>query len=128
MKRNMANPKFKAKVLRKLARRVEAKRQALRAAKSVPCMDCGGSFPFYVMDLDHVRGIKKGGVGEMVMVNGVTLADFLAEIAKCDPVCANCHRIRTHSERLCPIGRRSLAAIQESEAPSLFDHLQSRIP
>jgi hypothetical protein len=62
---------------------------AVREAKSRPCSDCGKTFPFYVMDFDHVRGDKIGAVAEMrgsARVNRV-----LEEIAKCDLVCAVCH-------------------------------------
>ena len=62
--------------------------------KRDPCMDCGASFPTYVMDLDHRDPKKKvSKVSALVYSGSETL--LLAEIAKCDLVCANCHRIRT---------------------------------
>jgi hypothetical protein len=63
------------------------------AAKSVPCMDCGGLFPWVCMDFDHVRGKKLFNIAEGMQKK---LSVLLAEIAKCDVVCSNCHRIRTH--------------------------------
>ena len=75
-------------------KRRRANRQLVTSAKLQPCADCGGSFPAYVMDFDHVRGTKVGNVSEMV--GHVPAAVLLAEIAKCDVVCANCHRIRTY--------------------------------
>jgi hypothetical protein len=49
------------------------------------------------MDFDHRPGEKKlfamGSAGVQVRVS---LEGLLAEIAKCDVVCANCHRIRTY--------------------------------
>ena len=36
---------------------------AVRAAKNVPCTDCGVRYPHYVMDFDHVRGVKKWNIG-----------------------------------------------------------------
>ena len=65
----------------------------IRAAKSQPCADCGVSYPFYVMDLDHVRGIKYLSVSAMTSCPTFRVR---REIAKCDAVCANCHRRRTH--------------------------------
>lgn len=63
------------------------------AAKSNPCMDCGRSYPPYVMDFDHRDpGTKRGTITAMARYGVKTL---LAEIAKCDLVCANCHRERT---------------------------------
>lgn len=61
------------------------------------CMDCGQSFPYYVLDLDHRDpSIKLINPGQMVTV-GWGLEKIKAEIAKCDVVCSNCHRVRTHS-------------------------------
>lgn len=74
---------------RKAALRVE-----VQELKSAPCADCCQSYPFYVMDFDHVRGEKIGDIARMV-ANGQR-KKVLAEIAKCDVVCANCHRERTH--------------------------------
>jgi len=62
-------------------------------------MDCGGRFPPECMDFDHVRGDKDFNVSHVA--KAVKNFDLLrAEIAKCDLVCANCHRIRTRSRRL----------------------------
>jgi hypothetical protein len=65
-------------------------------AKNVPCADCGERYPPYVMDFDHVRGVKKDIVSRLV---GGSTEALLEEIAKCDVVCANCHRERTYGRR-----------------------------
>jgi hypothetical protein len=63
--------------------------------KRNPCMDCGGSFPPECMDFNHRDpSTKIGGVAKLSSAGG-SMAVLLAEIAKCDLVCANCHRIRT---------------------------------
>jgi hypothetical protein len=62
--------------------------------ESNPCTDCDRLYPYYVMDFDHARGEKFRGVSRM---QGYSWERVLAEIAKCDLVCANCHRIRTQS-------------------------------
>jgi hypothetical protein len=57
------------------------------------------------MDFDHRQGeTKRAVVTRMIGRSG--LARIFAEAAKCDIVCANCHRVRTfvrrsqhHSER-----------------------------
>ncbi len=46
------------------------------------------------MDFDHVRGRKLMNIGRAVGGN-VSITKILAEIAKCEVVCAVCHRIRT---------------------------------
>jgi len=64
---------------------------------STPCADCGQIYPACVMDFDHRPGEEK-----LFRVAGmVTRRRELveAEIEKCDIVCSNCHRIRTHLTR-----------------------------
>lgn len=78
-------------------RRVERNRRRLCEAKNVPCTDCGQRFPPYVMDFDHRPGETK--CFNLAIAAGQTRLSWErmeAEIAKCDVVCANCHRIRTH--------------------------------
>ncbi|OXR46664.1 hypothetical protein B7C42_01639 [Nocardia cerradoensis] len=68
-------------------------RSIIREAKSKPCADCGVSYPYYVMQFDHL-GDKKFNIGAI----GPTASRkrLLAEIAKCDVVCANCHAERSY--------------------------------
>jgi hypothetical protein len=76
-------------------RKREWMRTILRECKSRPCADCGGVFPFYVMDFDHREGEEKTAHVAM-LVNMMSIKRLLDEIAKCDLVCANCHRVRTY--------------------------------
>lgn len=77
--------------------RLEKNREILREAKSAACADCGSTYPPYVMDFDHKDPVqKRANVG--TLISGTT-ARLLEEIAKCDVVCANCHRVRTHVTR-----------------------------
>lgn len=64
--------------------------------KSVPCLDCNRTFIPFAMDFDHVRGVKIDDISVMVR-NCVTMNVLIAEIAKCEIVCAVCHRIRTYN-------------------------------
>ena len=76
-----------------------AKRKAFIAFhKAKPCMDCGGTFPTECMDFDHRDGLDKS----FNVSNSTHLSEevLLEEIAKCDVVCANCHRTRTKNRRL----------------------------
>lgn len=58
------------------------------------CMDCGND-NLVVLEFDHRPGeVKMFNVGQQAGV--VSDEAFLAEIEKCDVVCANCHRIRTN--------------------------------
>lgn len=58
------------------------------------CSDCHQNYPPCVMDFDHVRGVKTRNIGTMVS-QGFSLEALYAEIAKCEVVCSNCHRVRT---------------------------------
>jgi len=64
-----------------------------------PCTDCRIQFPHYVTDFDHVesRGTKINNVSKLI--NSGSTKQVKEEIAKCDLVCANCHRIRTYNRR-----------------------------
>jgi len=59
------------------------------------CQDCGRCFPPEAMDFDHRPGAgKKRDVSRCISVSMAA-----EEIKKCDLVCANCHRKRTHDRR-----------------------------
>ena len=70
--------------------------------ETTPCADCGNTFPAVCMDFDHLPGFtKRYAVGTMV-AHGHSRDSVMAEIAKCELVCANCHRVRTskrHEEK-----------------------------
>ena len=70
-------------------------RALVKELKGVPCVDCGESYPSYVMDFDHISDDKACNVSEMV-TRTVGEETLRAEVAKCEVVCANCHRERTH--------------------------------
>jgi hypothetical protein len=74
----------------------ELRREIIRGAKSIPCMDCGVEYPYYVMDFDHRDPKEKRYTVGMMVGQGQPLDQLRQEIAKCDVVCSNCHRIRTH--------------------------------
>ena len=87
---------YKAKSVRQTRVKRAAIRKVIEAAKDRPCMDCGVAHPTYVMDFDHVRGTKRFNIGRGL--SSWTVADVEAEIAKCEVVCANCHREREHQK------------------------------
>lgn len=91
--------------------RQEQLRRLCRELKDVPCPDCGNKFLWYVMDFDHRPGVAKVATINTLVAQGAAVERIRAEISKCDVVCANCHRIRTHE--------RAVAADAES-ADRLF--------
>jgi formate-dependent nitrite reductase cytochrome c552 subunit len=82
------------------AKRANWRRQAamLDVLRDRPCADCGGRFPPCSMDFDHrIPPIKLSRVPALIGRAGD--GRILAEVAKCDIVCANCHRARTFARR-----------------------------
>jgi len=63
-----------------------------------PCVDCGETDPV-VLEFDHIRGKKFGDVATIVG-HGNSLELVIAEVKKCEVVCANCHRRRTARRRI----------------------------
>jgi hypothetical protein len=71
------------------------KREVLDKAKDIPCMRCGATHPPYVMDFHHRDPSNKSfSIG--VNCGSKGLDALVAEIAKCDVLCANCHRYTEH--------------------------------
>lgn len=59
-----------------------------------PCLDCGVSYPHYVMDFDHRNPSEKTKEVTNIVTSN-SWKKLFAEIEKCDIVCSNCHRERT---------------------------------
>jgi hypothetical protein len=82
--------------LEKNRRRRQNLREFINRIKSKPCQDCGVSYPPYVMDFDH-RENKSFMIANSWRERSIKVV--LAEIEKCDVVCANCHRQRTYNRK-----------------------------
>jgi hypothetical protein len=59
------------------------------------CADCGYRAHAEALDLDHVDSAHKVDDVSRLVSKRVAWSSLIAEIAKCDVVCANCHRVRT---------------------------------
>jgi hypothetical protein len=70
----------------------------LAELRTVPCFDCGRTFPYFVMQFDHRDAMTKRYVVTQ-MVGRAGTQTILDEVAKCDVLCANCHRERTYQRR-----------------------------
>lgn len=75
----------------------EERRQLIASAKRKPCTDCGVSYPPYVIQFDHRPGETK--LFALADWQNLTHDQLVAELAKCDVVCANCHCERTQQRR-----------------------------
>lgn len=89
------------KAMRDYKKGVLAQRRLfLRSLKEKPCADCGVQYPWYVMQFDHGGYANKGKnftIGGKQDVSLVTSWKHLvAEVEKCEVVCANCHFERSY--------------------------------
>src|SRR5262249_34100198 len=72
--------------------RDEARENVYNYLRLHPCIDCGES-DIVVLDFDHQRD-KRFNIAHMIE-RGHRWSSILAEIEKCEVVCANDHRRRT---------------------------------
>lgn len=64
-----------------------------RYLETHPCVDCGEK-NLLVLEFDHLRD-KDMDIADLI--TGYSLAKIKKEIEKCEVVCSNCHKIRTHT-------------------------------
>src|SRR6185369_7835124 len=80
--------------------RNRAERKAIvNKLKNKPCTDCGGWFNPWVMDFDHRDPSQKVSSISQMLTGAIPMAMIYAEVEKCDLVCSNCHRDRTHKRK-----------------------------
>jgi hypothetical protein len=61
------------------------------------CVDCGYNKHPDVLEFDHLPDKKKSF--ELSDARWRTITAIKKEVAKCEVVCANCHRLRTYTRR-----------------------------
>ena len=94
-------------------------RQLVLKYKDRPCVDCGVHYPYYVMQLDHRDpSTKLYSPGQMHHQCGYHACRI--ELAKCDPVCANCHAARTHERGHSRAHGRYDKQVVDSQQQDLF--------
>lgn len=91
--------RFKVSYTERTRLRKKQIRGFIRSLKNKPCHDCQQSYPYYVMDFDHKEPNKKIINPSQICTLGWGEEKILEELGKCDLVCANCHRIRTHKRQ-----------------------------
>lgn len=87
------NPEHCRKRISKRAKRLRVVNHVrlFRYLLEHPCVDCGETDPV-VLDFDHITSDKVANVSALLVKHWEVIVD---EIAKCEVVCANCHRRRT---------------------------------
>jgi predicted transcriptional regulator len=89
----------KQKTRQRSQKRREEVRDIIRTFKqNKVCPDCNVSYPYYVMDFDHISDNKIESISKMA--NWFPIKEIIEEIDKCEVVCANCHRERTHRRKM----------------------------
>jgi hypothetical protein len=58
------------------------------------CTDCGYNENHAALEFDHLNG-RESDRDTVAQLMGKSINRIMKEIAKCEVVCANCHRIRT---------------------------------
>lgn len=88
--RNVNRRRFYTRAARqKLSQRVNA----IKLERG--CADCGYRGHPVALDFDHVDPATKEATVSQLVKAAAAWARVEAEMAKCEVVCANCHRIRT---------------------------------
>jgi hypothetical protein len=77
------------KYKRQVSKREEARLYVFTYLTCHPCIDCQETDPL-VLTFDHVRGIKKMNISQMVN-QGYSIEMLQQEINKCEVRCMNCH-------------------------------------
>ena len=72
--------------------------ELLKRLRGVPCLDCGATFPAFVMEFDH-RDARTKRALVTHMPGRASDRRILEEVAKCDIVCSNCHPNRIFARR-----------------------------
>jgi len=79
---------------RQVRKREEARAFVDANKSSHPCVDCGKT-DIRFLTFDHVRGVKKMNISQMVN-QGYSIEALQVEIDKCEIRCLECHHLRHH--------------------------------
>ena len=85
-----SNRKYPPHVLRNI--------DIINKAKSKPCECCGKQYEWFNMQFDHVDSHAKAA--NISQLKSAKVSRLLAEISKCNVICALCHRKKSLSEQL----------------------------
>lgn len=84
----------KQKITNKHNRRLQEGRELIKEHLAKGCMDCNEKDPI-VLEFDHIDPASKEADISKLLGSHKSIERLRREIAKCEVVCANCHRRRT---------------------------------
>jgi hypothetical protein len=90
--------KQRKKAYRK-AKQIELRLKVETIKEASPCLDCDNYFPAICMDFHHRDPATKLKDVSVLVMRSALWETIAEEIAKCDLICSNCHRIRTKAQR-----------------------------
>ncbi len=98
------SPKRKNQIRTNSKKWEDVQKQALEAfMEGKSCTDCGND-DRRVFEFDHISDDKEFSISDGMKKRKLSFKTILTEIAKCEIVCANCHRIRTVERRKATAG------------------------
>lgn len=107
-------------------RRRRAVERLLDVLRSTACADCGED-EILVLEFDHHLGEKEANIANLLAA-AARFERLERELARCEVVCANCHRRRTARRagtfRLTGVVPRSWTRAQERNQRFVLDHLR----
>jgi hypothetical protein len=86
----------------RIKNRRSSKRQYLKTIKELnsTCPGCNVSYPWYILDFDHLPPHKKSFNLSSSGLRDKTIEEIKNEILKCQIICSNCHRHVTEMRKL----------------------------
>lgn len=82
-----------------LAKAAEIRQKVSEIKTTTGCSDCGYNKHPAALDFDHLPQYTKSKTVSALVGSCSPWSRIEAEIAKCEVVCANCHRVRTANRR-----------------------------
>lgn len=73
------------------------------------CASCGVKLPHYCLDIDHVDPMDKPKrkANLITYLSSLSWINIKKELSKCQILCANCHRMKTHEQKEYLVKRHS---------------------
>jgi hypothetical protein len=86
----------------RIKNRRSSKRQYIKSIKELnnTCPGCNVSYPWYILDFDHLPSHKKSFNLSSSGLRDKTIEEIMNEVLKCQIICSNCHRHVTEMRKV----------------------------